>query len=179
MTQQIIQVGTIPNDGTGDSLRAAGTKINENFTELYSVSPSVAVSTSQAALALATSAYTLGNSAYVMASTIPLVLKINGADAQQNTYVNPGLTGSYVIASNVANNQVFIANDNTIPIANGFITTIVVNSSVGLKVVPLANVNLYQAGTGFTGERTISPYGTATLFKVANNTWFMSGAGVS
>jgi hypothetical protein len=179
MTQQIIQVGTTPNDGTGDNLRDAGVKINSNFTELYSISPSVAVSTSQAALALSQSAYALGNSAYVMASTIPLVLKIKGTDAQQNTYINESLTGSYIIASNVANNQVFIANDNTIPIANGFITTIVVNSAVGLRVVPLANVNLYQAGTGFTGERTISPYGTATLFKVANNTWFMSGAGVS
>ena len=35
MTQQIINVGTTANSGTGDTLRAAGTKINANFTELY------------------------------------------------------------------------------------------------------------------------------------------------
>jgi hypothetical protein len=35
MAIQIINVGQAPNDGSGDSLRAAGNKINDNFTELY------------------------------------------------------------------------------------------------------------------------------------------------
>ena len=35
MVQQIIETGTQPNDGLGDSVRTAGTKINENFTEVY------------------------------------------------------------------------------------------------------------------------------------------------
>lgn len=35
MTQQSISLGTSANDGTGDTLRDAGQKINENFTELY------------------------------------------------------------------------------------------------------------------------------------------------
>ena len=35
MTQQIIDVGTVANDGTGDSLRTAFIKTNDNFTELY------------------------------------------------------------------------------------------------------------------------------------------------
>lgn len=35
MPQQLINLGTNANDGTGDSLRAAGSKINSNFTELY------------------------------------------------------------------------------------------------------------------------------------------------
>jgi len=34
--QQVIDVGQTPNDGTGDSLRAAWVKANANFTELYS-----------------------------------------------------------------------------------------------------------------------------------------------
>ena len=36
MTRQVINVGTSPNDGTGDPLRTAYTKCNENFSELYS-----------------------------------------------------------------------------------------------------------------------------------------------
>lgn len=36
MAQQTINIGTAPNDGTGDKLRIAGDKINDNFTELYS-----------------------------------------------------------------------------------------------------------------------------------------------
>ena len=35
MAQQTIGVGTTANDGTGDTLRSAFTKINSNFTELY------------------------------------------------------------------------------------------------------------------------------------------------
>lgn len=35
MTKQVIGLGTIANDHTGDSLRVAATKINTNFTEIY------------------------------------------------------------------------------------------------------------------------------------------------
>lgn len=35
MAKKVISIGTAENDGTGDSLRTAGTKINENFTEIY------------------------------------------------------------------------------------------------------------------------------------------------
>lgn len=37
MAQQIINVGTVPNDGTGDGLRTAYIKCNQNFSELYNV----------------------------------------------------------------------------------------------------------------------------------------------
>ena len=36
MAQQIINIGAIANDGTGDDLRTAGNKINQNFTEAKS-----------------------------------------------------------------------------------------------------------------------------------------------
>lgn len=35
MAQQLIDIGSVANDGTGDTLRQAGDKINDNFTELY------------------------------------------------------------------------------------------------------------------------------------------------
>jgi hypothetical protein len=34
-TKQIIDVGILPNDGTGDTLRDAGIKINANFDQIY------------------------------------------------------------------------------------------------------------------------------------------------
>jgi hypothetical protein len=40
MSQQIINIGSLPNDGNGDSLRTAFGKINNNFTELYAYSSS-------------------------------------------------------------------------------------------------------------------------------------------
>ena len=35
MAKEIIGVGVIPNDGTGDTLRNAMSKVNSNFNELY------------------------------------------------------------------------------------------------------------------------------------------------
>ncbi len=39
MAQQTINIGSSANDGTGDPLRTAFDKINDNFTELYTASP--------------------------------------------------------------------------------------------------------------------------------------------
>ena len=39
MAQQLINVGTIPNDGTGDAIRLAGIKVNENFTDVFEFEP--------------------------------------------------------------------------------------------------------------------------------------------
>jgi hypothetical protein len=50
-TQEIINIGTLPNDGEGDPLRVAFGKINNNFSNLYSTF----VNTS--------SSYTVGNTA--------------------------------------------------------------------------------------------------------------------
>lgn len=41
MAQQTIGIGSTANDGTGDTLRSGGDKINDNFTELYSRTPPV------------------------------------------------------------------------------------------------------------------------------------------
>ena len=35
MAQQPINTGTVANDGTGQTLRSAFVKVNQNFTELY------------------------------------------------------------------------------------------------------------------------------------------------
>ena len=35
MAKQVINIGSVPNDGTGDTGRDGGDKINDNFTELY------------------------------------------------------------------------------------------------------------------------------------------------
>lgn len=36
--QQTVNIGTLPNDNTGDTLRAGMDKVNDNFTELYDIS---------------------------------------------------------------------------------------------------------------------------------------------
>ena len=44
MAQQIINIGAIANDNTGDTLRGAGQKINDNFDEVYAALPLTAPS---------------------------------------------------------------------------------------------------------------------------------------
>ena len=39
MTKQLISLGTTANDGTGNTLRDAGQKVNDNFNELYRFMP--------------------------------------------------------------------------------------------------------------------------------------------
>jgi hypothetical protein len=39
MSQQIINVGTVANDGTGDPLRTAFIKVNANFAEIFTLLP--------------------------------------------------------------------------------------------------------------------------------------------
>ena len=37
MARQIVDIGTVGNDGTGDSIRESFRKVNENFRDLYAV----------------------------------------------------------------------------------------------------------------------------------------------
>lgn len=43
MSQEIINVGAVANDGTGDPLRTAFTKINNNFTNLFSTASQLTI----------------------------------------------------------------------------------------------------------------------------------------
>jgi hypothetical protein len=41
MAKQIINIGTIQNDGTGDTIRDSFVKVNSNFDELYATDPTI------------------------------------------------------------------------------------------------------------------------------------------
>lgn len=63
MAQQTIGLGAAANDGTGDSLRVAGDKINDNFTETYiaTVTPDISGGTIDLAMTANEMIYILGN----------------------------------------------------------------------------------------------------------------------
>lgn len=94
MTQEVINIGTIPDDGTGDVLRISFGKVNNNFVEVYSTSANitsnvsnlstdllvfegliysevgVCFDTANAAYTFANNQYAAMNSAYTMANTV-------------------------------------------------------------------------------------------------------------
>ena len=58
-------------------------------------------------------------------------------------------------------------------------TAILIIASNSTTIANAAGVTLIQAGTGSTGSRTLAQYGEASLVKVATDTWYISGSGLS
>tara|TARA_B110000977_G_C11052163_1_gene482724 strand:+ start:952 stop:1893 length:942 start_codon:yes stop_codon:yes gene_type:complete len=83
MAKQIINVGTVANDGTGDPIRSAMSKTNENFTELYTSVEDIVVPTSITNLGISD-------------GTVGQVLTTNGSGAFTFTTPEPGFTNAEV-----------------------------------------------------------------------------------
>jgi hypothetical protein len=59
-------------------------------------------------------------------------------------------------------------------------TTIIVVAGTGATVsIAITTDTMNLAGAGTTGTRTLAPFGMATLVKVAQSTWFISGVGLT
>lgn len=69
--------------------------------------------------------------------------------------------------------------NSTVAFPIGTVITITNTSAAAITLTQTAGVTLRQAGTANTGNRTLAAYGMATLRKVATDTWFISGAGLS
>jgi hypothetical protein len=82
MPQQTINIGTVPNDSTGDPLRDAFDKTNLNFTELYGILP---VPLSKLTQSSATSGQVIiwNGSAWVATTLAPSSLSQSGASSGQ------------------------------------------------------------------------------------------------
>lgn len=97
MAQQTIALGSSPNDGTGDDLRAGGDKINDNFTEVYA-----SIAALQTSVASFTYAYNSGDTANSMAHaadetlTVGSLVRTRWYDSNQDRYSN----GIYRVVSN-------------------------------------------------------------------------------
>jgi hypothetical protein len=80
-----------------------------------------------------------------------------------------------------------LSTDNVLTIANnssqGFqvgAAISVVNQGTGnITVAQDSGVTLYLAGNATSGNRTVATFGMATLIKVATDTWFINGTGVT
>ena len=95
MTRQTISTGSSANDGTGDTLRSAGTKINANFTELYTLLGGSANTL--------TSQVTLGSDAVIFEGSTPdgneTSLKVTDPTVDR-TITLPNATGTISLIDN-------------------------------------------------------------------------------
>ena len=83
--------------------------------------------------------------------------------------------GKHIYATATAN--IIIPSNSNVAYPVGTVMSLVTAGS-GCNV-QIQNDTLIIAGNGTSGNRTLSSYGMATIMKVANTTWYISGAGVS
>ena len=160
MAKQSINLGSTANDGTGDPLRTAFDKINDNFDELYTYSTATA-----------------GNNITITANTIA------SDDTNGNIILDPNGTGRVVVATSNelrfnthtdnailyvdADGDVQFSSDMTydgttvtledITFANGTLGT--ANSNQDLNIQP-SGIGLVNFGT--TTQTTVGSAGSAT-----------------
>jgi len=140
MVQQVIDVGSSASDGTGDPLRDAFTKINDNFTELYSTVDNEGL--------------TYGNVASNVAG-----ITFNVTRYTENYAATPVLRGTgqvvgnvYVIRGNVLGGSTPL-NDVLLTVttlANATVGNIATVSATGVPIAPVLRVN------GLTGNVTLT-----------------------
>jgi hypothetical protein len=89
MTQQVVNIGTVADDGTGDPVRVAFGKVNNNFSELYGLALSMgAITSSSYVTEDGTTPYVAEDNTtlYVFADTI------SGGGGDSGGSSSPGIT---------------------------------------------------------------------------------------
>jgi hypothetical protein len=86
--------------------------------------------------------------------------------------------GKHIYSTNSGAQSITIPTNASVAFPTGTAFTIVNNGTTSITIVT-TSLTVYQAGTTNTGDRTLATKGVATCLKVATNTWFISGSGVS
>lgn len=173
MSQILINIGTVPNDGTGDSIRAAFANVNTNFTDLYDkIGGNLANATTVPTLVVTSNLYASG-STQVRSSGFTIVDSTLTRTAQFDlSAISSGTTKQYALPNG---NTTLVGHDFSQTLTNKFIsgdsntfTNIPLTSAV-TGVLPLTN--------GGTGNLLTIPYGGTGLSSAPNNGQLLIGNG--
>ena len=108
------------------------------------------------------SAYAIGFKAIPPGSTSSGNLALT--DAGKHVYVSAGVT---------------VPPNSTAPFDIGTVITIVNSSASSITVTQGSGVTLRFSGSSSTGNRTLAAYGLCSCIKVATDTWYISGSGMT
>jgi len=140
MVQQVIDVGSSASDGTGDPLRDAFTKINDNFTELYTTVDNEGLTYGNVASNVA--GITFNVTRYTESYAAAPVLRGTG-QVVGNVYVIRG----NVLGGSTPLNDVLLTVTTLANVTVGNIATV---SATGVPIAPVLRVN------GLTGNVTLT-----------------------
>lgn len=95
---------------------------------------------------------------------------------------------NYTLALTDADNHIYSTNTGTQTITIPTFASVafpvgtavtMINNGTSSITISTASTTVFFAGTASTGDRTLAPKGLATIINVAENTWFISGVGLS
>src|SRR6056300_2071138 len=115
MAKQSINIGSVPNDGTGSTLRDAGDLINDNFNEIYTAIGDGTTLTSGTFLTTSNSE-TVSNKTFNTTNTFP-TLSITADDSSAQSISLGGsilFTGGSGITTSISGNEITFATDGSI-----------------------------------------------------------------
>ena len=76
-------------------------------------------------------------------------------------------------------NTLTIPNNSSVAYSTGATINIINQGTGNITIAQGTGVTLYLAGNSTSGNRTLASYGVATLTKVATDTWFIAGVGLT
>jgi hypothetical protein len=150
MTKSVINLGTTPNDRTGDTLRDTGTKVNSNFSELYTALGNGTT------LNIATSGATLNQ-----------ILKFNGTNFVPGTDLNTDA----VTSVNTKTGAVVLYTENiTEPTSNTVLAGVVITGTAGTFTCTATTLAVGQTVTitgTLGGTGSITGYTTGRVYTIS------------
>ena len=167
MVQSTVNIGTLANDGTGDDLREAFIKVNNNFTELYARSPESTTASNKlpddATTAGVFADKTNDNLNFKSLKAGPNISLSN--DANQITITSSGIVTIFMSTQNGSLNPIGAQGNVTFTgtggtRTSGAGTTLTIDSQLANETTPTLGADLNGGGFDITNVGTV----TATNF---------------
>lgn len=96
-----------------------------------------------------------------------------------NTTVALSDAGKHYYSTLSTANTLTVPNNSSVAFATGTAINIINQGTGTITIAQGTGVTIYLAGNSTSGNRTLSSYGMATLQKVATDTWFLVGVGLT
>ena len=89
------------------------------------------------------------------------------------------MTGVQTCALPISSYSLTVPNNSSTSFAIGSAINVVNQGTGNITITPGSGVTMYLAGNSTAGSRVLGSYGVATVQKVATDTWFVVGAGLT
>ena len=176
MAKQTINIGAVANDGTGSNLRAGGTIINANFTELYTALGNGSTIT---LTATPTELNLLAGATAIVTNTNTVTLSNKTISGSNNTLLNIGnssLTNSSFSIRDDSSSAISIALGGTLKVKSndGITTTVSQGDTINIQ---LDGTVLTATSTNTLSNKTISA--SSNTISGLTNTNLSGSAGIT